>query len=76
MPAEWAPHEATWVSWPHNRDTWPGCFAEAEAAFVEMVAALAESEPVHVNVLDDEHAAAVRRLLRNRVPAGRTVLWS
>lgn len=74
MPAEWAPHEATWVSWPHNRDTWPGCFEQAEAAFVEMVAALAESEPVHVNVLDDEHAAAVGGLLRNRVPAAGTVL--
>ncbi len=23
MPAEWEPHEATWLSWPHRRDTWP-----------------------------------------------------
>ena len=27
QPAEWAPHEATWLSWPHNRDSWPGVFA-------------------------------------------------
>ena len=27
MPAEWEPHEATWIAWPHNRDDWPGKFA-------------------------------------------------
>ena len=27
MPAEWEPHEATWIAWPHNRDDWPGRFA-------------------------------------------------
>ncbi len=26
MPAEWEPHAATWLSWPHNRKTWPGKF--------------------------------------------------
>ena len=24
MPAEWEPHEATWIAWPHNREDWPG----------------------------------------------------
>ena len=27
MPAEWEPHEATWIAWPHNRSDWPGRFA-------------------------------------------------
>ena len=27
MPAEWEPHEATWIAWPHHRDDWPGKFA-------------------------------------------------
>jgi agmatine deiminase len=26
MPAEWEPHEATWLGWPHNADDWPGKF--------------------------------------------------
>ena len=26
MPAEWEPHEATWIAWPHNRTDWPGKF--------------------------------------------------
>ena len=24
MPAEWEPHAATWLAWPHNHDDWPG----------------------------------------------------
>jgi agmatine deiminase len=26
MPAEWEPHEATWLAWPHNPEDWPGKF--------------------------------------------------
>ena len=26
MPAEWEPHDATWIAWPHNRHDWPGRF--------------------------------------------------
>ncbi|MBN1238894.1 MAG: agmatine deiminase family protein [Gammaproteobacteria bacterium] len=71
MPAEWAPHAATWLSWPHNRDTWPGCFDGVEPAMVEAAAALAESELVRINVLDEAHEAHVRRLLDPRVPPER-----
>lgn len=63
MPAEWEPHRSTWVSWPHNRDTWPGAFDGVEPAYAEMVRALAQSEPVDVNVLGPEHEAHVRRVL-------------
>ena len=68
MPAEWTPHEATWLSWPHNRETWPGCLEEAEAALAQAVIALAEAERVHINVLNGDHAEHVRKLLRGRVP--------
>jgi len=27
MPAEWEPHEATWLGWPHELTDWPGKFA-------------------------------------------------
>ena len=63
QPAEWAPHEATWLSWPHNRDSWPGVFAGVEPAMVEFVRALAECEPVYINVCDAEHERHVRKLL-------------
>jgi len=26
MPAEWEPHEATWIAWPHEETDWPGKF--------------------------------------------------
>lgn len=65
MPAEWEPHQATWLSWPHNRDTWPGKFEPVEPVMVAAVEALASSETVHINVLDEVHAAHVRRLLRD-----------
>ena len=52
MPAEWEPHEATWLSWPHNPDTWPGCLPEAEREYAEIVRALAGRERVRINVRD------------------------
>jgi agmatine deiminase len=71
MPAEWAPHEATWLSWPHNRDSWPGVFASVEPAMVEFVSALADSEPVYINVRDAEHERHVRRVLAAAAPPER-----
>jgi agmatine deiminase len=69
MPAEWAPHAATWLSWPHNHDTWPGLFAAVEPAFCAIVAALAVHETVRINVQDESHARHVQKLLRGLAPA-------
>ena len=63
-PAEWEAHAATWLSWPHNPETWPGCLDEAQAAFVAMVRALHEHEAVHVNVGDAALEERARRALR------------
>jgi len=62
-PAEWEPHQATWLTWPHNEETWPGRLERVESAFVAMVAALAGREAVFVNVQDAAAAARVRGLL-------------
>ncbi|MGH7865836.1 MAG: agmatine deiminase family protein [Candidatus Binataceae bacterium] len=50
MPAEWAPHLATYLIWPHNPDTWPGKFELIAAAYAEIVAALSQFEPVRLLV--------------------------
>ena len=71
LPAEWAPHEATWISWPHNRDSWPGVFAGVEPAMTELVRALASCEAVYINVLDAEHERHVRALLEAAAPPER-----
>ena len=38
MPAEWEPHEATWLGWPHEVTDWPGKFPAIPWAFAEIVA--------------------------------------
>ncbi len=63
MPAEWESHRATWVSWPHNEETWPGKFETIEPAFSRVVRAIAKSEPVFINVLGPEHEEHVHRYL-------------
>ena len=63
MPAEWEPHQATWLSWPHKETSWPGKFDRIEPVYAQMVAALASSETVHINVDDDELAFRARALL-------------
>lgn len=64
MPAEWEPHAATWLSWPHNENSWPGRFETVEPVYAQMVSAIADSEPVHINVADSEMEHRARRFLR------------
>jgi agmatine deiminase len=74
MPAEWQPHQATWLSWPHNPETWPGCLPEVERVMAQAVSALATGETVHINVKDATHARHVEGLLAGKAPQGRVVL--
>ncbi len=46
MPAEWAPHRATWLSWPHNSETWPAQLEKVREIWVQMICALAAHEQV------------------------------
>ena len=64
MPAEWEPHEATWLSWPHKEASWPGAFEPVPEVFATITRHLTESELVRINVADEEFAERVRRLLR------------
>ena len=50
MPAEWEPHEATWIAWPHNRDDWPGRFAPIPWVYAEIVRKLSRVERVRILV--------------------------
>jgi agmatine deiminase len=64
MPAEWEPHEATWIAWPHNRDDWPGRFAPIPWVYAEIVRKLARVERVRILVEHRAAADAARRMLR------------
>jgi agmatine deiminase len=63
-PAEWQPHAATWLSWPHNPDTWPGHFAPVPALFVEIVRALHAHELVRINLGSAALEESARQLLK------------
>jgi agmatine deiminase len=69
MPAEWAPHRGTWLSWPHRESSWPGRFEPVPRAFAEIVRHLAPREEVHLNVADREMEEAARAVLaRSGIP--------
>ena len=63
MPAEWEPHAATWLAWPHKEASWPGLLDRIPPVMVAMIRALVEGEAVHVNVLDESMERAVRARL-------------
>ena len=63
MPAEWEPHGATWLSWPHKQESWPGKFSPIPGIFVSFIRALCPSEAVCINVNDARMEAEVRELL-------------
>ena len=58
MPAEWEPHDATWIAWPHNRSDWPGKFEAIPWVYAEIVRHLSRSE--RVNILVNDEAAEVK----------------
>ncbi len=53
MPAEWAPHRATWLSWPHNRETWPAHLEKVREVWLQMIRALTPHERVYLLVNDE-----------------------
>ncbi len=50
LPAEWEPHDATWLVWPQNVSDWPGKFSGVERVYRETVSHLSESEKVRIIV--------------------------
>src|SRR2546428_4285711 len=63
MPAEWEPHAATWIGWPHNASDWPGKLAAIQWVYGEIVRKLAPGETVRVLVQSGEHERQARRVL-------------
>jgi agmatine deiminase len=59
MPAEWEPHQATWLAWPHNPEDWPGKFSPIPWIYAEIVRLLAAHEQVHLIV---ENVAAQHKV--------------
>lgn len=64
MPAEWETHEATWLSWPQNKISWPGkMLQEVEGVYIQMIEALLPHEKVNLLVRDIATAELVLQVL-------------
>jgi agmatine deiminase len=84
-PAEWEPHAATWLGWPHHEPDWPGKFGTIPWVFAEIVRALHRHEPVELlcatGASRDEaqdvlrsHGVALDRVRMHVVPTDRVWL--
>ena len=63
MPAEWEPHAATWLAWPHHLGDWPGKFDPIPWVYAEIIRSLAKHERVELIVQDAIAARRCRKLL-------------
>jgi agmatine deiminase len=72
MPAEWEPHAATWIAWPHNRNDWLGRFAPIPWIFGEIASKLSRVERVRILVQNralEQRARSVLRRVNARMEA-------
>lgn len=65
FPAEFAAHEATWLSWPHKEASWPGKIQTIYPYYAQFIKALAKSEKVRINIGNDTMKNAAISYLQN-----------
>jgi agmatine deiminase len=63
MPAEWEPHTATWLAWPHNAADWPGRFHPIPWVYCDIIRHLSRVEEVHLLVQDSTAEQRARSML-------------
>lgn len=54
FPAEFAPHSATWLSWPHKEASWPGKIQSIYPNYAQFIKEVSVGESVHINVNDEK----------------------
>jgi len=71
MPAEWEPHSGTWLSWPHNLETWnEAVLPKVEQTYLSIIRALVPGEIVHILVNDPASMESVKNKIANAgIPA-------
>lgn len=62
FPPEWAEHEATWLSWPHKEESWPGKLQSIYSVYSHFVKLLTESEIVRINADNAARNSAITHL--------------
>jgi agmatine deiminase len=64
MPAEWSPHAATWLAWPHFRGDWPGKFEPIPWVYSEIIRNLSRYERVELIVNNAASEKLARKTLK------------
>ncbi len=64
MPAEWEPHESTWLAWPHFRGDWPGKFEPIPWVYAEIIRHLSRHERVDLIVNNADSEKRARKTLK------------
>ena len=65
MPAEWEPHAATWLAWPHNASDWPGKFETIPWVHAEMIRKISAGEKVRLIVRNKQDGRHAREVVKN-----------
>lgn len=75
-PAEWEPHEATWLVWPHNPEDWPGKTDAVRWIYADWIRHLARGERVRLLVATPDLKPQAQACLRDAGVAMEQVdLW-
>lgn len=64
MPAEWEPHRATWIAWPHHEPDWPTKFETIPWVYAEITRVLAQHEPVEILCQSADAVESARTMLK------------
>jgi agmatine deiminase len=65
MPAEWEPHAATWLGWPHNASDWPGKFEVIPWIYGEMIRKISAGENVRLIIRHKQDEAFARHIFQH-----------
>jgi len=63
FPAEFAKHDAMWLSWPHKEESWPGKIASIYPSYTEFIKIVALTEKVCINVVDEKMKNSAIKML-------------
>ncbi len=66
MPAEWEPHEAIWLAWPHDPTTFPNRVNKAEDTYIQIIKHIHEGERVNLFVRNERMQQKVTRMLKTQ----------
>src|SRR5580692_9730464 len=65
FPAEWEPHVATWLGWPHNASDWPGKFEVIPWVYGEMVRKISVAENIHLVIRHKKDEQFARHVFKH-----------